>query len=162
MSPFKGIVRTRSTWGLGNLVTYRYPVGLKLFGKGTGDCKIKACRQKHSKHKIIRRMWPNRHNMWILRHGMHIFRHGIIIFNKESIHRGAPRPCGARPKAAPMLSLLNLIIPCLNMCILCLNIHMLCLFGHIFRIILCLVYFCRQAFILQSPVFPNNSLWYPY
>ena len=48
-------------------------------------------------------------------HRMHIFRLRISIFDKESIHRGAERPCGARPKAAPMLSLLNLIISCLDM-----------------------------------------------
>ena len=39
----------------------------------------------------------------------------INRFSKESNHRGALRPCGVRPKAAPMLSFLNLIILCLDM-----------------------------------------------
>ena len=71
--------------------------------------------------------------MHILRHGMHLFRPRILRLDQESIHRGAPRPCGARPKAAPMLSLLNLIILCLEMCILRINIRILYLFGNISR-----------------------------
>ena len=34
--------------------------------------------------------------------------------NNNHNHRGAPRPCGARPKAAPMLSVLNLMTLCLD------------------------------------------------
>ena len=41
-------------------------------------------------------------------------------FNTESNHRGAPRPGGGQLEAAPMLSLLNLIILCPDICILCL------------------------------------------
>ena len=59
---------------------------------------------------IIWKIIPSRCNIDIILHRIYIFRHRIIIFNKESIHRGAPRPCGARPKAAPLLSLLNILI----------------------------------------------------
>ena len=86
---------------------------------------------------------------------MHRFGVRISISNKESIHRGAPRPCGARPKAAPMLSLLNLIILSLNTPVLCLSIRILWLFGNILWIIVLIHYFplfCEQAFISQTPV----------
>ena len=71
---------------------------------------------------IIHKIRTNRHKIRIIRHRMHISRHIIIIFNTESIHSAAPRHCGARPEAAPMLSLLNVIIqqpsatppPCLS------------------------------------------------
>ena len=39
----------------------------------------------------------------------------FVRFCKESNHRSAPRPCGARPKAAPILSLQNLMIWHLDM-----------------------------------------------
>ena len=68
-------------------------------------------------------------------HRIHIFRHRIIIFNKESMHRGALRPCRARPKAASLLSLLNIIILCLHIWIKYIIISMLQLFGMIFQII---------------------------
>ena len=48
---------------------------------------------------------------------------------KETNHRGALRPCGAQPKAALMLSLLNMIILCLDMGILHIIICILCLLG---------------------------------
>ena len=73
---------------------------------------------------------------------MHIITHRIITFNEESIHRGAPRPCGARPKAAPMLSWSSLRILGLKRCIPCLSMCILCVFGLIFWIILILPYLC--------------------
>ena len=79
--------------------------------------------------EIIREMLPNRHNMRIIIRRMHISRHRIIRFNKESIHRGAPRPCGARPKAAPMLSLFNVVVLCLRMHTLRAIIRVLCTLG---------------------------------
>ena len=100
-------------------------------------------------------MLPNSHKMRILRHRTGVFRDRIIRFNKESIHRGAPRPCGARPNAAPMLSLLDLIILSLNTPVLCLSIRILLQFGNILRIIVFIHYFpifCEQAFISQTPV----------
>ena len=60
--------------------------------------------------RIIHRTMPDIHRMRIIPCRMHILRHRIATFDKESNHRGAPRPCGARPKAAPLLSLLNLVI----------------------------------------------------
>ena len=62
-------------------------------------------------------------------HRMPISRLRISIFNKESIHRGAPRPCGARPKAAPMLSLFNVVVLCLRMHTLRAIIRVLCTLG---------------------------------
>ena len=57
---------------------------------------------------------PNRHKMHIISRGKHILGPRIPVLDKESMHRGAPRPCGARPKAAPMLSLSSLRILGLN------------------------------------------------
>ena len=56
----------------------------------------------------------NTHNMHAIIQ-MHAFVDRVNIFSKESNHWGAKRPSGARPKAAPMLSLFNMIIICLNM-----------------------------------------------
>ena len=48
---------------------------------------------------------------------------------KRSTHRGALRPCGARPKAAPMLSLFNVVVLCLRMHTLRAIIRVLCTLG---------------------------------
>ena len=88
--------------------------------------------------------------MDIIIHRIHICRHRIIIFNKESNHRGAPRPCGARPKAAPLLSLLNMMILCLHIWILCIIISISHLFGMIFQIMMIIPYL--------SPLEPFQTL----
>ena len=67
--------------------------------------------------------------MWIMVRGMYIFRHRVATWGKESIHRGAPHPCGARPKAAPMLSLFNVVVLCLRMHTLRAIIRVLCTLG---------------------------------
>ena len=68
---------------------------------------------------------------------MPISRLRISIFNKEGIHRGALRPCGARPKASPMLSLLNILILSLDMGILCMILRIFIYVGLKMFYILC-------------------------
>ena len=70
--------------------------------------KMGRVRKNRGMATVIQKIDPNRHNMRIISHGMRVIRPSMPVIDRESIHRGAPRPCGARPKAAPMLSLLNL------------------------------------------------------
>ena len=63
---------------------------------------------------------------------------------------GALRARGARPKAAPLLSLLNMMIMCLHIWILCMIISISHLFGMIFQIMRIIPYL--------SPLEPFQTL----
>ena len=102
---------------------------------------------------IIQKISQNRHKMRASRHGMPAFRPGVLIIDKESIHRGAPHPCGA-----PMLPLSIMRTPGLNAGIPCLMVRILCLFGLIFWIIMAIPYSDWSPvphFVLPRPRPPN-------
>ena len=98
----------------------------------------------------ICKITPSVHKMRIIVRRMHVLSHRTTTFDKESNHRGAPRPCGARPKAAPLLSLLNMMILCLHIWILCIIISISHLFGMIFQIMRIIPYL--------SPLEPFQTL----
>ena len=78
---------------------------------------------------MIHRTMPDIHKMHRIPRRMHTLSHRIATFDRESNHRGAERPCGARPKAAPLLSLSNMAILWLRMCILRGILCILCMSG---------------------------------
>ena len=85
--------------------------------------------------QMIHRTMPDIHKMHRIPRRMHILSHRIATFDRESNHRGAPRPCGARPKAAPLLSLSNVVVLWLRTCILRTIMRVLCTLGVILRIL---------------------------
>ena len=64
----------------------------------------------------------------------HKLMHEKTTFSKENNHRGAPRPCGARPKAAPLCSLQNVVFLHMSVCALRANMYVWYTFCIIIRI----------------------------
>ena len=85
---------------------------------------------------MIHRTMPDIHKMHRIPCRMHTLSHRIATFDRESNHRGAERPCGARPNAAPLLSLSNVAILWLRTCAFCVEFCAFCV---------CLAWICGSC-----------------